>query len=320
MGSIVDRHYLTPLFNPGSIVVFAGDPDAEPPTPLARTLRRALREGGYAGRLYLARRGDHRHAGRPGQFARRPGADRAAARADAGGAGDRRPHPLPRRAGAVQRHAAGAVRRTAPDRAPPRRAACWGPTAWACSARRSSSTPARWGRWRPPGPLALVSQSGALTASILDWARQQRRGLLHRGLAGPQHRGGAAAGAGLPGHRRADAEHPGLHGRHPQRAALHERAARGGLRQAGGGDEGRPPAGGPQRGAHALGRHRRRRRRLRRRAAPRRRGAGARSSRSCSRPRSAWPRASARWASGWPSSPTAAGPACWRPTGPACWA
>ena len=51
MGFIVDRHYLTPLFNPGSIVVFAGDPDAEPPTPLAATLRRALREGGYAGRL-----------------------------------------------------------------------------------------------------------------------------------------------------------------------------------------------------------------------------------------------------------------------------
>ncbi len=30
MGFIVDQHYLTPLFNPGSIVVFAGDPDAEP--------------------------------------------------------------------------------------------------------------------------------------------------------------------------------------------------------------------------------------------------------------------------------------------------
>ncbi|HSQ72478.1 MAG TPA: GNAT family N-acetyltransferase, partial [Rubrivivax sp.] len=47
----VDRHYLTPLFNPGSIVAFAGDPDADPPTPLAGTLRRALRDSGYAGFL-----------------------------------------------------------------------------------------------------------------------------------------------------------------------------------------------------------------------------------------------------------------------------
>jgi hypothetical protein len=36
---------------------------------------------------------------------------------------------------------------------------------------------------------------------------------------------------------------------------------------------------------------------------------------SCSRPPSAWPRATARWAGAWPSSPTAAAPACWRPTG-----
>ena len=45
----VDRHYLHPLFNPRSLVVFAGDPDAEAPTREARTLRQALAAGGFAG-------------------------------------------------------------------------------------------------------------------------------------------------------------------------------------------------------------------------------------------------------------------------------
>ena len=38
----VDRHFLTPLFNPRSLIVFAGDPEAEPPTREARSLRAAL--------------------------------------------------------------------------------------------------------------------------------------------------------------------------------------------------------------------------------------------------------------------------------------
>ncbi|MDE1949518.1 MAG: GNAT family N-acetyltransferase, partial [Burkholderiales bacterium] len=48
----MDRHFLSPLFAPRSMVVFAGDPEAETaPTPMAGTLRRALREGGFAGPL-----------------------------------------------------------------------------------------------------------------------------------------------------------------------------------------------------------------------------------------------------------------------------
>jgi acetyltransferase len=38
----LDQHFLTPLFDPRSIVVFAGDPDAAAPTPAARALRREL--------------------------------------------------------------------------------------------------------------------------------------------------------------------------------------------------------------------------------------------------------------------------------------
>ena len=46
----MDQHYLTPLFSPQSIVVFAGDggrPESQ--TALARALLAGLRDGGFAG-------------------------------------------------------------------------------------------------------------------------------------------------------------------------------------------------------------------------------------------------------------------------------
>jgi len=46
----MDKHYLTPLFSPASIVVFAGDaerPDTQ--TALARALLANLQQGGFAG-------------------------------------------------------------------------------------------------------------------------------------------------------------------------------------------------------------------------------------------------------------------------------
>ena len=51
---IVDRHHLTPLFNPRSIVIFAGDPgNPQSPTPEAQALRATFAGGpgvdGYAG-------------------------------------------------------------------------------------------------------------------------------------------------------------------------------------------------------------------------------------------------------------------------------
>jgi hypothetical protein len=75
----VDRHYLTPLFDPRSIVVFAGDPDAEAAHPRSGTLRKAMADGQYKGVVTWLDIGDDRHAGRVGPFACRPGPDRAAA-------------------------------------------------------------------------------------------------------------------------------------------------------------------------------------------------------------------------------------------------
>ena len=45
----MDRHFLTSLFNPRSVIAFAGDPDGEAPSREARVLRTALAEGGDLG-------------------------------------------------------------------------------------------------------------------------------------------------------------------------------------------------------------------------------------------------------------------------------
>jgi acetyltransferase len=181
----MDQHFLTPLFSPRSIVVFAGHPEhPEAQNSMARTLLAQMKDQGYAGEV------THLDIEMTGTLS-----DLAHSRADLAiialphdriAAGDRRAHPLPRGAGAVQRLNAALCGRAAQDRAARRRAPAGaqqpGLPAPAAAAQRQCGRPA--GR---AGPLALVSQSGALTASILDWARQ-RRGLLDRGLAGPQHR------------------------------------------------------------------------------------------------------------------------------------
>ena len=124
------------------------------------------------------------------------------------------------------------------------------------------------------GRLALVSQSGALCAAHPRLGAQR---------ATSASRAVISTGVGSDVRLRRDPRLPGPRPRHRQhhavprgrgrRAPLHERAARGGAREAGRGDEGRPA----RRGA---GRHRvphrlagRRRRRVRRRDAPRRRAA-----------------------------------------------
>ena len=132
---------------------------------------------------------------------------------------------------------------------------CSGPTASASSAPRSASMPAP-GPLPLEGSLALVSQSGALTARC--WTgRATTMGFQPGGVHRPGCRRGPGPGAGLPRHRCAHPRHRGLPRRHRQRPPFHERAALGRARQAGGGAQGRP-AQRRQRGrADALPRHRR---------------------------------------------------------------
>ncbi len=180
----MDRHFLTPLFDPRSIVVFAGDPnslDASAPTPAARALRRHLRPAGVAAPGAFT--GDVRWLDitMTGTLA-----DLAASRADLALIA------LPAEQVAAALEIVGRIRC---------RAALilsTGLPAVLCTELQQTARrygvhllgPNSQGLQRPglmlnastlgplasAGPLALVSQSGALTASILDWAQQHRIG------------------------------------------------------------------------------------------------------------------------------------------------
>ena len=131
---------------------------------------------------------------------------------------------LPIGAGAVVPVAGGAVE-LHPDRAPP--CTCSGPTlglqrpiaAPDLSPSVRSPPGDRW-RWCRKGSSRRRCSTGPRRtgSAFRQWSRS------------PQHRDRAAAGAGLPGHRRRHAEHPrSIHGR--RRAQLHECTARRRLRQ-----------------------------------------------------------------------------------------
>lgn len=171
----MDRHFLTPLFEPRSLVVFAGDPDAAPPTPMAGLLRRALQESegaGYGGQVTWL---DIAMTGRL--------ADLATARADLCLIA------LPHEQVAAALEIAGRVRCRAAlvlsSNLPP--ALCTelhliarrhglhllGPNSMGLQRPALHFNASALGPCAAKGPLALVSQSGALTASMLDWARAQ---------------------------------------------------------------------------------------------------------------------------------------------------
>lgn len=172
MLAAVDRHFLTPLFNPRSLIVFAGAPDAEPPTREARALREALAtEPGFAGPvtwLDIAMTGTL--------------AELASSRADLALIA------LPAEQTEAALEVVGRIRCRAAL------VLTTGLSATACHALHQVARrygihllgPNSLGLQRPglrlnasalgplaaPGPLALVSQSGALTSAMLDWARQ----------------------------------------------------------------------------------------------------------------------------------------------------
>ncbi|MBE0549074.1 MAG: bifunctional acetate--CoA ligase family protein/GNAT family N-acetyltransferase [Rubrivivax sp.] len=168
----MDQHYLTPLFNPGSIVAFAGNPDADPPTPLAGTLRRALLEGGYAGQLTWL---DVATTGTLG--------DLANSRADL--ALIALPHEQTLAAleivGRIHCRAALVLSSNMPptlctelhQTARRHGVHLLGPNSLGLQRPALMLNASALGPLAAIGPLALVSQSGALTAAILDWAREQ---------------------------------------------------------------------------------------------------------------------------------------------------
>jgi len=167
----VDRHFLNPLFSPKSIVVFAGNPDKpEAPTPMAATVRRELRESGYAGQLTWL---DIEMSGTL--------ADLAQSRADLAVIA------LPAEQVSAAMEIVGRIRCRAAlvlSSGLPL-ALCndlqqiarrygvnlLGPNSLGFQRPPLKLNVSTLGPLAAPGPLALVSQSGALTAAILDWAR-----------------------------------------------------------------------------------------------------------------------------------------------------
>ena len=167
----MDKHHLTPLFSPASIVVFAGDQAApEGQTANARALLAGLRDGGFAGtvtQLDIHMRGSL--------------ADLAQSRADLALIA------LPADQLAAALEVAGRMRCRAalvlttglPTAASAELLAIarrcgvhlLGPNSLGFQRPLLQLNASALGPLAAPGPLALVSQSGALTVSMLDWAR-----------------------------------------------------------------------------------------------------------------------------------------------------
>jgi len=168
---IVDRHFLNPLFVPRSIVVFAGAPESDAaPTPMAATLRRQFAEGGFAGPVTWL---DIEMTGTL--------SDLAHSRADLALIA------LPPEQVVAAMEIVGRVRCRAAlvlgtGMSP---ALCnelhqiarhygvnlLGPNSLGFQRPDLKLNASALGPLAAPGQLGLISQSGALTASILDWAR-----------------------------------------------------------------------------------------------------------------------------------------------------
>ena len=176
----MDKHYLTPLFSPSSIVVFTGgaerpDDQQGTQTALARALLTNLREGGFTGSITPL---DIHMTGTL--------ADLAQSRADLALIA------LPDEQVAAALEVAGRIRCRAALVLSSGLAAAPCADLLAIAKRHGVHLlgPNSLGFQRPflklnasaagalaaPGPLALVSQSGALTSSILDWAQSNSVG------------------------------------------------------------------------------------------------------------------------------------------------
>jgi acetyltransferase len=171
----VDRHFLTPLFNPRSVIVFAGDPDGEAPTREARVLRTALAEvgehGGYAGGLTWL---DIQTTGTLAELASSradlaliavPAAQCVAALEVAGRIRCRAALVL---TGGLDAASCMQLHQTARQHG----VNLLGPNSLGLQRPAIHFNASTLGPLAAAGPLALVSQSGALTSAMLDWARQ----------------------------------------------------------------------------------------------------------------------------------------------------
>ncbi len=174
--SMMDRHLLSPLFAPKSIVVFAGDPKNETaPTPMAHSLRQALAEKPFSGETTWL------DIGMTGTLA-----ELALSRADLALIA------LPAEDVPAAMEVAGRIRCRAAvvlstgfepalcaelHRTAHRHGVqLLGPNSLGFQRPALGLNASGLGPLVASGPLGLVAQSGALTASIIDWASSARVG------------------------------------------------------------------------------------------------------------------------------------------------
>ncbi|HCE09480.1 MAG TPA: GNAT family N-acetyltransferase, partial [Oxalobacteraceae bacterium] len=166
----MDKHYLTPLFSPRSIVVFAGStnmPDSQ--TPHARLLIEHLKSGGFGGPLNFL---DSGMSGTLGELAQSrtdlaiitlPAEQLAAALETAG--------RIQCKAALIVSSGVNAAQAEDLHRIARRHGIyLLGPNCMGFQRPKLLLNASTLGRLANEGSLALVSQSGALTTSILDWA------------------------------------------------------------------------------------------------------------------------------------------------------
>jgi acetyltransferase len=172
----MDKHFLTSLFCPGSIAIFAGKPEEpETQTPQARALHEAITAQHYAGKLIFL----DTHAS--GTLA-----DLANTQADLAIIALPPDQVLAALeiAGRIKCHSALVISSgiDAAQAAELHKMATrdgihlLGPNCLGFQRPHLQLNASVAGPLASPGPLALVSQSGALTASILDWARKNAVG------------------------------------------------------------------------------------------------------------------------------------------------
>ncbi|EIF33969.1 acyl-CoA synthetase (NDP forming) [Burkholderia sp. Ch1-1] len=166
----MDKHYLTPLFSPNSIVVFVGkadEPDSQ--THYGRAVSALIRESGFAGPVTFL---DVGMTGTLGELAHSRADLAVIALPD-----DELPSAL-EVAGRIQCQAA-LIISTGVDQAHAKDLHAiarkhgiqlLGPNCLGYQRPRLNINVGVVGPLAQQGPLALVSQSGALTSSILDWA------------------------------------------------------------------------------------------------------------------------------------------------------
>ena len=169
----MEKHFLQPLFNPASIVVFAGglDPDALEPG-LARHVADQLRTNGYTGELRFV---DIRMTGTLAELAQ----SRAELAVIALPTVDEIDNAL-EVAGRIKCRAALVISSGLNAEAASRLHATakrhqlhlLGPNCNGFQRPHQKLNASIIGTMAKPGPLALLSQSGALTASTLDWAQR----------------------------------------------------------------------------------------------------------------------------------------------------